>query len=102
MEFGKRLLPQVVDYSAQTDPNRVFATIPKSATDLSDGFQDVTIAKLAAIVNSLSWWLESTIDVGNLDTMAYIGPPDIRYTALFLGAVTCRFQNNKRGKPDKS
>ncbi|KAI1439319.1 hypothetical protein F5Y02DRAFT_424178 [Annulohypoxylon stygium] len=49
MEFGKRLLPQVVDHYAQTDPRKVYASIPRSAIDLSDGFQDITMAKLAAM-----------------------------------------------------
>ncbi|KAK7744112.1 putative NRPS-like protein biosynthetic cluster [Cytospora paraplurivora] len=78
MEFGRRILPQVVDYYAQTYPSRVYASIPESATDLSHGFRDVTMAKLAAVVNHLSWWLEGILGVGNLDAIAYIGPADIR------------------------
>jgi len=92
MEFGKRLLPQVVDYYAQTEPSRVYASIPKSSTDLADGFQDVTMRKLAAIVNSLAWWLESLIGTGNLNTIAYIGPTDIRYAAMFLAAIKCKYK----------
>ncbi|TGJ87546.1 hypothetical protein E0Z10_g1201 [Xylaria hypoxylon] len=92
VDFGRRLLPQVVDSYAQTDPDRVYASIPKSANDLSDGFRDVTIRKLAAVVNRLSWWLKDTIGTGNLDTIGYIGPSDIRYAAIFLAAVKCRYK----------
>lgn len=92
MDFGRRLLPQVVDYHAQRDPSRVYASIPRSATGLSDGFRDITIAKLAAMVNYLSWWLEGILGVGNLDTIAYVGPADIRYAAIFLAAVKCRYK----------
>lgn len=92
MEFGKRLLPQVVDHHARTEPSRVYASVPKSAVNLSDGFQDVTMAELANIVNRLSWWLESTLGVGSLNAIAYIGPADIRYSAIFLAAVKCRYK----------
>jgi hypothetical protein len=92
MEFGKRLLPQVVDHYARTEPGKVYASVPKSAADLADGFQDVTMGKLAAIVNSLAWWLESTLGVGSLNTIAYIGLADIRYAAMFLAAVKCKYK----------
>lgn len=92
MEFGRRLLPQVVDHYARTEPSRVYASVPKSAAGLSDGFQDVTMAKLASITNSLSWWLESTLGVGSLNAIAYIGPADIRYAPMFLAAVKCRYK----------
>ncbi|KAI8950476.1 hypothetical protein F4801DRAFT_548745 [Xylaria longipes] len=92
INFGRRLLPQVVDSYARTDPDSVYAAIPKSANDLSDGFQDVTIRKLAAVVNRLSWWLKDNIGIGSLDAIGYIGPPDIRYSAIFLAAVKCRYK----------
>lgn len=92
MEYGKRLLPQVVDHYARLEPTRVYASVPRSAVDLADGFQDVTMAKLASIVNSLSWWLEGTVGVGSLNAIAYIGPADIRYAAMFLAAVKCGYK----------
>ncbi|KUI71888.1 Oxygen-dependent choline dehydrogenase [Cytospora mali] len=90
MEFGRRLLPQVVDYHAQMHPSRIYASMSRSPTDLTKGFRDVTMVKLAAVVNRLSWWLEGILGVGNLDAIAYIGPADIRYAAMFLAAVKCR------------
>ncbi|KAI2629000.1 hypothetical protein GGS21DRAFT_526933 [Xylaria nigripes] len=92
VDFGRRLLPQVVDSYAQTDPDKVYASFPKSANGLAGGFRDITIRKLAAVVNRLSWWLEETIGTGNLDAIGYIGPPDIRYAAIFLAAVKCRYK----------
>lgn len=96
MDFGRRLLPQVVDYFAEAEPTRVYASIPNSSDHLSDGFQDVTMAKLAAMVNRLCWWLHDSLGVGNLDTMAYIGPADIRYALVFLTAVKCRYKVRER------
>lgn len=99
MEFGRRTLPQAVDYYAQTDPSRVYASIPESAVDLSNGFRDITMAKLAAVVSRLAWWLEGILGVGNLDAIAYIGPADIRYAAIFLAAVKCRYKVRDIGLP---
>ncbi|KAK5991668.1 Non-canonical non-ribosomal peptide synthetase FUB8-like protein [Cladobotryum mycophilum] len=92
MEFGRRLLPQILDRLAQTEPSRVYASLPISVNDLSDGYQDVTVAKLASIVNRMSWWLKSILGVGSLSTIAYIGPADIRYAVMFLTAVKCGYK----------
>lgn len=92
MEFGQRLLPQVVDEYARTDPSRLYASIPHHATDVSGGFHDVTMAKLAAVVNRLAWWIQSLVGTGGLDAVAYIGPSDIRYAAMFLAAVKCKYK----------
>jgi|SRR5687767_8908413 acyl-CoA synthetase (AMP-forming)/AMP-acid ligase II len=92
MEFGRRLLPQVVDHYAKTEPDRVYASIPRSTTELSDGFEDVSMTRLASIVNRMAWWLEDRIGRGELDAIAYIGPADIRYAAIFLAAVKCGYK----------
>lgn len=90
--FGQRILPQVVDFYAQTDPSRVYAFIPNSNNDLSRGFSGVTMAKLAAMVNHLSWWLTGYLGCGALDAIAYIGPCDIRYCIIFLASVKCGYK----------
>lgn len=92
MEIGKRLLPQVVDHYARTSPHKVYASIPKSTSDLSDGYLDITMRKLSAIASRLSTWLSGLLGAGNLETIAYIGPADIRYAAVFLAAVKCRYK----------
>ncbi|KAI0389463.1 hypothetical protein F5Y17DRAFT_462718 [Xylariaceae sp. FL0594] len=105
MDFGRRLLPSVVDDYVLTDPGKVYASIPNSPSNVSDGFQDVTMGKLAAIVNRVSWWLRDVIGVGNLDTISYIGLADIRYAVLFLAAVKCRYKMlfiSPRNKPDQN
>ena len=90
--FGKRLLPQIVDEYARYEPDRVYASIPNSDSDLSAGYRDVTMAKLASIVNKLCWWIEDAIGLGSLNTLAYLGPTDIRYAAMFLAAVKCGYK----------
>lgn len=100
MEFGRRLLPQVVDFYARTDPAKVYASIPKSSAKLSNGFNDITMAKLAAVVNRLSWWMDDDLGYGDLDTVAYIGPTDIRYAAMFLAAVKCGYKVRELARND--
>lgn len=53
------------------------------------------MSKLAAVVNRLSWWMNDNLGQGNLGTVAYIGPADIRYAAMFLAAVKCGYKVRK-------
>lgn len=92
MAYGRRLLPQVVDLYAQTDPSRIYASIPNSPTTVLNGFRDISMVELAAIVNRLSWWITDILGASQLDTIAYIGPSDIRYAAVFLAGVKCGFK----------
>ncbi|KAI9794020.1 MAG: putative NRPS-like protein biosynthetic cluster [Peltula sp. TS41687] len=86
-EYGKRLLPQVVDEIARIDPDRIYASFPLS-TDLSKGFHDVTFKKLAQAVNHLAWWLEARFGRStSSETVAYMGVPDLRAAVFFLAAV---------------
>ena len=45
-KYGSRLLPDVVDALAKSNPDRVYATIPRSA-DVEQGFYDVTMLEIA-------------------------------------------------------
>ena len=83
----KELLIHRVDRLAETTPHAVFAEFP-AAHDYEGGFREVTYGSLANAVNALAWWLEGTLGRGrDFETLAYIGPNDLRYTALTLGAV---------------
>lgn len=94
--YGARLLPQVVDQLAASDPTRVYASIPVSS-DLSAGFRDVTILNMAAAVDSFAWWLESHIGRSSqFETLSYMGVSDIRYAIVFLAAVKCGYKVNSR------
>ena len=90
--YGSRLLPQVVDQLSRTDPIRVYATFPLSS-DLSRGFRDVTMLEIARVVNKLAWWIERNLGRSTVfETVAYIGPSDLRYAIVFLAAVKCGFK----------
>ncbi|TGO66672.1 hypothetical protein BOTNAR_0056g00110 [Botryotinia narcissicola] len=84
----RQLLTHIVDGMAKHRPNSLYAEIPKSLTSYEDGFQKVTYANLANVINGLAHWIYHTLGPGeNFQTLAYIGMNDIRYNALILAAV---------------
>ncbi|KAL8711957.1 MAG: hypothetical protein Q9220_003653 [cf. Caloplaca sp. 1 TL-2023] len=91
-KYGSRLLPQVLDALAISDPERIYAVVPKT-TDLRDGFRDINMLQMSTAVNHLAWWLDSDFGKSSVfETIAYLGPPDIRYAIVFLAAVKCGFK----------
>ena len=42
-DYGRRLLPSVLDVLAKHNPDRLYAAIPRTG-NISDGFSDVTVA----------------------------------------------------------
>ncbi|KUJ07624.1 acetyl-CoA synthetase-like protein [Mollisia scopiformis] len=84
--YGRRLVPVVIDEIAQNDPERVFASIPKT-TDLSEGYVDVTYDAFSRAINRAATFLERTFGrSGSFETLAYLGPFDVRYYILACGA----------------
>lgn len=82
---GRQLLPVVVD---ERDPTWIFARVPKSSTTLQDGLIDVTCGAFARAVNRAAGWLEDRFGRStSFETLAYIGPSDIRYGIIFLAAT---------------
>ena len=89
----KRLLNHIVDQLAAQNPEAVYAEYPISPTGYEQGFLSVTYAKLANAINGLAWWLHDTVGPGkDFETLAYIGPLDVRYNALILGAVKAGYK----------
>ena len=84
----KELLVHRVDHLAHTNPDALFAEFPVLSNSYDNGFHKVTYSILANAVNAVAWWLEATLGRGkSFETLAYVGPNDLRYTAFTLGAV---------------
>lgn len=84
----EQLLPDIVDHYAIIKPNAVYAEFPRCSTSYDKGYCSITYRDLANAVNGLASWLIESIGPGcSFQPLAYIGPNDIRYTALVLGAV---------------
>jgi acyl-CoA synthetase (AMP-forming)/AMP-acid ligase II len=88
-EYGTRLLPTLIDEIAKSTPNRVYASIPKDDTDLSQGFKNITYADFAQAIDFLSWWLDETLGKadGTFPTFAYFGPRDLGYCIVVVAAA---------------
>ncbi|MBZ6374553.1 MAG: hypothetical protein LBE67_05970 [Kocuria palustris] len=88
----KRLLATTVDDRAETNPNQRFAVIPQGS-EIGHGFQDLSIKDLARAVNSMCWWIESTIgQAQSPETLAYMGSNDVRYFMFMLACQKTGYQ----------
>lgn len=82
------LVPNIVDQWAQDEPERLYAEYPVSTLSYEEGYRKITYADFANAVNGVAWWLHNTLGPGrDFQTLAYIGPNDLRYPALILGAA---------------
>ena len=90
--FGRRTLPQALDDLASLPSDRLYASIPKDR-DLSEGFLDVSCRDMARCVNFMADWIAGHVGVStDFATLAYVGIPDLRSAAVFLGAVKCGYK----------
>lgn len=87
LEAEPTLVPKLIDGRAYSEPDRLFCAIPRS-TDLKDGLRCITYRHFANAVNKCAWWIEKELGKGeNFETLAYVGPSDIRYAIITLAAV---------------
>ena len=86
--IGYRLIASMIDYYAAEEPDRIYASIPRTE-DLSDGLHDITYRQFGNAINRASWWLDLELGEckGSFDTFAYIGPKDLRYPILAVAAA---------------
>ena len=86
--WRNQLTPKIVDHLAKVLPGSPYALYPNSPVTYDEGYRTVTYKDFANAVNGLAWWLHENLGPSkNFDVLAYIGPNDVRYTALLLGAI---------------
>ena len=91
--FTGDLVPHLVDQRARLTPEATFAEYPVSPSSYSEGFRKISYRDFANAVNGAAQWLTQILGPGkDLDTLAYMGPNDIRYPALILGAVKAGYK----------
>ena len=84
----KELIPNMVDHLAKVQPHRLYAEYPISTLSYQEGYRKITYGDFANAVNGIARWLHEALGPGkDFEVLAYIGPNDLRYTALILGAV---------------
>lgn len=87
--YGRRTIPSAIDELAQIRPTRPWVSF---VTDYK-GLRDVSFQSCAHAVNKACWWLKRTLGTSvTFDTVAYIGPNDLRYLILFSAAVKCGYK----------
>ena len=86
------LIPNVVDQRAQNEPERLYAEYPISTGSYEQGYRKISYRDFANAINGMAWWLYNTLGPrSDIEVLAYIGPNDLRYPALILGAVKAGF-----------
>jgi hypothetical protein len=90
--FGNRLLAQTLNDLAVLQPERIYASIPKSV-NLSDGFLDVSFRDMERMVSALERWIEHTWrKSSSFETIAYFGISDLRSVVVFFAAVNSGYR----------
>ncbi|KAJ0423276.1 hypothetical protein BJY00DRAFT_310406 [Aspergillus carlsbadensis] len=83
-----RLLPALLDYRAARSPDLVWAKFPVSPTSYEQGFRAATYAQMRNAVDRVAWLLVEQIGRSKtVETLAYLGPGDLRYHIVLLAAV---------------
>ncbi|KAJ5717801.1 NRPS-like enzyme [Penicillium malachiteum] len=94
-----QLIPNLVDHYAATKPDALYAEYPTNPMGYEDGYKKITYKAFANVINGLAHWLTETLGRGNGEVLCYVGPNDLRYPALVLGAVKtgyCMFFTSPR------
>lgn len=91
--YGRRLLPATIDQIATNQPDRAWASLPRTDADLSQGYIEITYRAFAKAINEVSWLIEKHFGRSeNFETIAYLGMPDIRYYMLQMAAAKTGYQ----------
>ncbi|OAA34168.1 Male sterility, NAD-binding protein [Beauveria brongniartii RCEF 3172] len=92
--YGRRLYVNVVDETANADPDRTWIYAPRSS-DPRDGWKAITWQQHANAVNRTANWLVEKLgkpEPKSFPSLAYVGPNDARYLILFAAGVKAGYQ----------
>lgn len=86
-KWQSELLPQMVDRLARETPDKTYALWPVAPTSYEAGFRTITYAQLANVINGLAQYLVKQLGPGDGQVLTYVGPNDVRLTALVLASI---------------
>ena len=73
-EYGKRLIPQILDSVASAEPDRILYSVV-TFSDNSHEFRHISARTFAKAVDKTAWWLHNQVGKPTLiQTVGYIGP----------------------------
>lgn len=88
IDYGRRLIPQILDSVAAVEPDRILYSVVPSSHDSHD-FRHVSARTFAKAVDKTAWWLHNRIGAStSIQAVGYIGP---RKSAGKLSARHCQF-----------
>lgn len=91
-DYGRRLIPQLIDERAGHGYLQPFTSIPRSLI-AEDGFLDISYFQFANAVNRCAWWIQDILGKGyHSNAIAYTGPSDIRYGILTIAALKAGYK----------
>ncbi|KAJ5100641.1 acetyl-CoA synthetase-like protein [Penicillium angulare] len=93
------LFPNLIDYYAKIKPDAIYAECPINPTSYDEGYRKITYKAFANAINGLAQFLVDALGHGNGEVLAYVGPNDMRYPGLVLGALKagyCMFMTSPR------
>ena len=87
-------LVNIIDNRAKSDPEALYAEVPKSPTSFDEGYTKISYRTFADAINGAAWWLQETLGCRSSDfeTLAYVGPNDLRYNVFILAAVKAGYK----------
>ncbi|CEN61108.1 hypothetical protein ASPCAL07772 [Aspergillus calidoustus] len=94
-ECGKRLMPQIIDETANATPDVECFSVPRTPGKPQDGWKPVSWAQVANAVNYVAHMLveeAGTPAPGTFPTIAYIGLEDPRYVVFIMGAIKAGYK----------
>ncbi|CAJ2512511.1 Uu.00g055260.m01.CDS01 [Anthostomella pinea] len=93
-QFGRRLVPHVIDDIAQTEPTRECFAIPRS-NNPQDGWKPVSFKQYANAINHVAHRIIEICGhppANTFPTIAYIGPNDARYVVMVVAALKAGYK----------
>ena len=72
--YGRRLIPQILDTLASTEPDRIIYSVASFSND-THSFRHISARIFANAVNKTAWWLHDQVGKPtSIETVGYIGP----------------------------
>jgi hypothetical protein len=89
--YGKRLIPNIVEQAAILEPQRL-VMIQARSSNVSEGFNYMTMKHLSQTSNFMAHWIESKIGKSsNFETISFVGDVDFRYPIMQIAAMKTKF-----------
>lgn len=89
-----RALASRIDHYALHEPGKTYMSVTRQTEAMHFHVRDVTYQEFARAINQACWWLDRALGDGHetFEAFTYFGPPDLRWTILFVAGIKTRRQ----------